>query len=462
MSQVKSALIYTALAITLAFANAVVFPLWTGYTGGFKAMLPGLENLLPYLLILVVNVGVLWVLKARTTNYSIPVRYIFLLAAFTRIAYLVTRYDQGATIADQDTALFFGYGRELALGNYTWMEYPQGSLLLFTAGYLLSGGELEIFRVILPLICLAFEFIMLGCLIWLGKRYATERVANDLCLFYAVSPFTLILWYGKFDAVPAALLTLGLVLFVAGRRFLSAFVLGIGFLVKWFPGIPLAFLFLYLIRKKEYQSAAQFTLVATLTVLIPLAIFWQISPQNFIYTYTFQGTRPAMGESLPYLILYIVEPGARLAVGYPPWDGIKSTLLTSGVSSIIMITSIGLLWIISAWMPLRKETTTVFGGLGVASFILTNRIFSPQFILVLFVIYAIGLTIFSAKSRITPIADIIILVLTFLNYLVWPLWYEHWLAASALFFALNLILVGWLIYAITRPDIEQKISIYSA
>ena len=442
---------YILLAIALALFNSVGFPLWTGYSGGATAPLAAEPAaVLPYMLVAALNAAGLLLVGVRSGARGIRARDVLLLAVLTRIAYYAVRFAHGALVVDQDVELFFNYGREFASGRYPEMEYPQGALLLFTGEYLLSGGSLAAFRLVFPLASLLSDLVTLGSLLWLGRRYAVERTSTLLGLFYALSPFTLALWFGKFDTVPAALLALGVALFVARRYSLSGLALGIGFLTKWFPGIAIAFFVVYLLRSRDYRATLRHAGAAAAAVLLPLAAFWLISPDRVLYTYSVHMGRPVMGQSLVYIPVYFLDPGARLPGDTSPWNDTEGGRLGGTATTLIMLAGELLLLARLAWKPGREESAVTLAGLGVAAFILLNRVFSPQFLLVLFVAYSIGFIAQAMRHRGASSAAIVLLALTLLSYLVWPLWYEEWFGVSVLFFAGNLTVTGWLTYWDTR------------
>lgn len=440
------------LAIALALFNGVAFPLWTGYSGGATTPLPAEPAAVaPYLLVAALNAGGLLLVGARSGSRGIRARDVLLLAVLTRVVYYVVRFAQGALVVDQDVELFFSYGREFASGRYPEMEYPQGAMLLFAGEYLLSGGSLATFRLVFPLASLLSDLVTLGSLLWLGRRYSVERTSTLLALFYALSPFTLALWYGKYDVVPAALLMLGVALFVAHRYSLSALALGMGFLTKWFPGIAIPFLVLYLLRAQGFRAALRYAAVAAIAVVLPLVPFWLISPEKVVYTYTAHMGRPVMGQSLMYIPVYLFDPGARLTSDTSPWNDTEGSRLDGTATTLIMLAGEILLLARLAWKPAREESAVTFAGLGIAAFILLNRVFSPQFLLVLFVAYSVGFISQATRHRGAWIAALALLALTLLSYFVWPLWYRDWLAVSALFWAANLAVVGCLILWDVRP-----------
>lgn len=454
----KDSRLYLLVTLALSLVNAVAFPMWVGYAGGNAPFPPGVEAILPYIFIAILNACVLLLVKARSADGITQSRYLFLLALFTRIAYLATRNLLGQNEVDIDIGVFFNYGREFVQGHYPSMEYPQGALTLFSATYLLAAGDLEQFRVVFPLITLPFDLIILGSLLWLGRRYSSKRIASALGLFYAMSPFTLVLWFGKYDSVPTALLALGMLLFAAGRNSFSALALAIGFLTKWFPGIPLAVFAVYLLRAKDFRGALKYTTIATVVIALPILASWLMAPKNTLHTYIFHSLRPLLGQSMLYLPVYLFEPSARLASTEPPWSDVNSNLLSNGLATVVLLVSTGLPLIALTLRQVQKETAVAVAGLSVAMFILMNRVYSPQYILILIAVYSTSILVFAHKSRIASVADLVLLLLTFLNYLIWPLWVESWLAISLGFFALNLAVIIWLFYQTVRADASRKIT----
>ncbi len=437
------------LTLALACINSILFPLVFGYPGGTVPLPEGWQAILPYFVLAAINLAVLFFLKTRSSDSGISFRYLLLLAAFTRIAYFVTRSLWGATQVDLDTELFFDYGREFAAGRYPAMEYPQAALLLFTVAYRLALGNLAYYRLLFPLLMLPFDLLVLASLQWLGKRYSTQAAANALGLVYAISPFTLVHWYGKYDMAPAALLALGVTLFATHRRSLSALFLGIGFLTKWIPGIAIPFFVAYLWRSREPRAAFKYAAIAAATIVLPLTVFWLISPTKVIYPYAFQSARPAMGSSMLYIPVYFFEPDARLGDD-SPWTPFHSSLLSNDLAAGILLAGQVLILLPLILARVKEQSAVILAALGVAVFIVLNRAYSPQYIILLFVAYALGFLAIPPGSRILAIADLVLLVLTFLNYLVWPLWADSWFLYSLLFFALNLIVIAWLGYYVRQ------------
>jgi hypothetical protein len=176
-----------------------------------------------------------------------------------------------------------------------------------------------------------------------------------------------------------------------------------------------------------------------------LAVSWLVSPEKVILTYALQSSRPLMGESLLYLPAYLLEANVRAAsTALAPWDPVKTDLFNNTLATWVLLIGEGLVLLCCAVTRVREETTVGFAGLGVAVFIIMNRVYSPQFIIVLFVAYTLGFISLSSSDRGSLTMALTFLTLSLLNYLIWPVWSHDWLVFSAMFFALNLALVLWL------------------
>ncbi|MBI2954349.1 MAG: DUF2029 domain-containing protein [Chloroflexi bacterium] len=442
-----------ALAVgLLAVANAILFPLWTGFAGG-AAPKASADIILWHLALALVNaVALLWLLRSMPRERGVPLVVLLLLATFTRLAYLAVRVSQSANVVDPDVHLFFRYAQEFAGGRYPTMEYPQGALLLYSIAYVLSSGDAARFALALPLFNLGFDLVAIASFVWIGKVWGSRDNASLLALLYAVSPFTLVLWYGKYDVVPAALLALGLSLFLARRYYFSSLALAIGFLAKWIPGIALAFLVVHLVRSGQRRQALGFAAVAGIAISLPLLATWMVAPDKLLDPYRFHSERGMMGESGLYIPVHFLEPTARIAPGTAPWTGVESNLIDGDLATRLQLAGVGLALVLAVAVRPRRAAAVALACVGVALFIILNRVFSPQYVLLLAVAYIVGGIALRLSRRVALAAILAILFLTFLNYLVWPLWAAFWVEASTIFFALNLVVTLALTYGAIRAE----------
>jgi hypothetical protein len=169
-----------------------------------------------------------------------------------------------------------------------------------------------------------------------------------------------------------------------------------------------------------------------------------------------QVARPVMGESSLYIPVFFLEPDARLAGRSAPWEDVDSNLMSNNAATVILLLGEAGMLLGAVLTRPRMEKALGFAGLGVAGFIVLNRVFSPQYVLVLCVGYALGLIALSPPGRWAFFSGLVLLALTFLNYLVWPLWARFWFSMSALFFAVSFLLGVWLFYASIRGGAAQR------
>ena len=438
-----------AFLLALALANAVTFPSLVGFHSG-KTLTTG-SGALPYILLASLNAaGLFWLSQSASTRRRMPIAGLLLLALATRLAYLALRQATGAAQVDGDVALFLRYAQAVAGGQYPEMEYPQGALALFTLAYLPTTIGIGTYPLCFALLMIPCELVTLASIAWLGKLAGNEEAAWAVIAFAAISPFTFELGYGKFDAAPAAALALGMALFAADHRRLSALSLAAGFLLKWFPAIAIAFFVLHLLRARRWREALEYASFAALGIVLPLIPFWLASSARFLYTYRFHGSRPLMAESMLYVPIYLLEPAARLDEATKPWSSVATSLLSGEIAPLLQVVGIGAALVVAFVVRPRWQAAVSLSGVGVALFIVLNRVFSPQYILVLIAAYGCGLVALRSLRRLSPLAGPALLPMTLASYLVWPLWWRYWVWASAALLTLNLAICLALVFGATK------------
>lgn len=158
--------------------------------------------------------------------------------------------------------------------NY-WSEYPPLFPFLNVGLHKLAGGQTFIYYLGLALslafagsACLVF-FEKIGRRIW-GAEEAHLR-AWVMLAFLLPLPYTW--WY--FDLIPLAFLLLGLLFMLRGDSWRSGFAVGIGVLLKWFPGFLLASAW----RFQNHRQALKISMAALgLTALVWIYLYLA-SPQ---------------------------------------------------------------------------------------------------------------------------------------------------------------------------------------
>ena len=330
------------------------------------------------------------------------------IAAAYHLAVVTAHIAAGAT-ADQDTVAFWIYGSELLEGRYPETEYPAGAVLLFGLEALLGDDS-----TLTPnrLLMVPFQLLCVAGIWGLHTRYS-----RWLASVLAVWPMSVFYWEYRFDLVPAGLLVLGLLLAYRGRWGWSGAALGVGALVKWSPGVSFVFLVVWLVAGRRWQELRRFAaaFAAVLFVHVPLLIW---DAENVLNPYTDQGGRATTNESVWYFPLRVLgltsggDDSEWAPTGAPP----EVDLVVIAIQASLML---GLL---AAAVSVRRSTSRglAIAALAPAFFLLTNRVFSPQFMLVVAaaVLFACAL---SARSRAGQLLVAMLLMwAAFANAFVYP------------------------------------------
>jgi uncharacterized membrane protein len=229
----------------------------------------------------------------------------------------------------------------------------------------------------------------------------------DAALF-ALSPGLLLAAYINWDLFAVAL-TAGFGLAWARRRpALAGMLLGLAVAAKFYPVVLLGPLFLLCLRAGQLRTFGRMlgaAVVAWLVVNVPVMILW---PHGWAQFYTLSKSRGA-GFGSPWYALQRVGWGIN--------DGHVLNLVSGG-SFLVLCLLIGAL----ALLAPRRPRLWQLGFLVVAAFAMTNKVYSPQYVLWMVAIF--------------PLAR--------------PRWRDLllWQSAEALYF----VAIWWHLQGLTYPD----------
>jgi hypothetical protein len=328
-------------------------------------------------------------------------------------------------------------------------------------------------------------------------------------MFYALSPLLLPFWHGKYDPLPAALLVLGLTAFAYGRPGWAGAALGLGGAIKWVPWLAAPFLVWALLREgvwvlgsgvgetrrqgdKETRRQgdketsrqgdgqagnrgrgmttddrradgikpvvggrwsvvvpARFIagfVIAVAAVSLPFAVR---DSANFLAPYTLQGNRPIIGESIWFPFAVLIEP--ELLEDLPaPWSGVDDAPIPNALTIGVQLLALGALGLAHLILPPNKQRALAFAALAPAIFLLLNRVFSPQYMLLLTAYLLAAAIALGITTRQTIILISLLTTMQIANLLIWPNTSSIWLAASVLLFTIGCGLVVWLALSAMR------------
>ena len=341
---------------------------------------------------------------------------------------------------DFDISIFTNQGQSLLDGDYPRSEYPTGAVSLFAVETWLGEGSA---RTPNALLMIPFQ---LACVvaIWSLRTRWSAWAATLVALW----PLNAYAWEMKFDLAPAALLAIGLALAWRERFALAGIALGIGAAVKWTPALAALALLVWLLasgRAREGVRHAAAFAAAFLALTVPY-VAWEAG--DVLAAYEIQGDRTITGESLPYLPLHwlgqaeLGEDFSHPAV-VPDWADPAATAVQLLVLAGILV----LVWRARG----RLATAVALAALAPVAFLLTNRVFSSQFLVVVLVAWATAIALLARSRREQLLLGAAAAAACLLNAFVYPFVLPGpsglWEVASALMFAVALAVTGWLLFA---------------
>jgi Glycosyltransferase family 87 len=359
---------------------------------------------------------------------------------------VVTAHIAGGVVADQDPVAYGIYGSELLDGRYPEAEYPAGAVLLFGLEAFVGHGSALVSN---RLLMVPFELMCVAGIWGLHTRYSRWLAAA-----LAIWPMSVFYWEYRFDLVPAGLLVVGLLLAYRRRWGWSGALLGLGAIVKWSPGVSFVFLAVWLVAGRRWRElrwfAASFVAVLLL-VHVPL-LLW--NADHVLNPYADQGGRQTTNESVWYFPLRVLglTSGGEDREWAPTGAPHEADLVVLAIQAALMA------GLIAVAVSVRRSTSRglAIAALAPALFLLTNRVFSPQFMVVVAaaILFACALT---ARNRAEQLlVGMLVLGAAFANAFVYPyargLLDLSWTPASALVYLLALPAVA----VVLRSTLAQR------
>jgi hypothetical protein len=325
-------------------------------------------------------------------------------------------------------------GEALLDGDYPRSEYPPGAVLLFALEVLLGGGEARVSNAI---VMVPFQLATVGAVWALRTRWSAWFAA-----VVGLWPLNAFFWEFRFDVVPTALLVVGLVLALRERWALAGVVLGLGAAVKWTPALAAAALALWLLTHGAPRAALRHVLAfagAMVAVHLPF-LLWE--PADVLHAYVEQGGRGITGESLPYIPLHLLGR-ARAAEKF--WDPADVPAWADTAAVVAQAALLIAAFVVVVRFARSLRVAVAFAALMPVVFLVPNRIFSPQFLVLALAAWAVAGSLL-ARSRVDQLLfAATALAATLANVLVYPTQSPYWFRFSALLFLLAVVASGWVV-----------------
>ena len=362
-----------------------------------------------------------------------------------QVAWIGVHLLNGVESDGDSSGVYAGTGNTLLDGLYPSSEYPAGAVLLFAFDALLAGGGGSGVRVSHAFVMIPFNLATVLS-VWLLRT----RWSGWFAALIALWPLNAFYWEFKFDPAPAAALTVGLVLAAKGRWRWSAVVLGLGAALKWTPALAGVLLAIWLLAGGRKRRAATYFGLLVLTFLLihlPFLLGW---PGEVLAAYEQQTGRGLTPESIFYIPLRTLGlasfPGQIWHEAIvPDWANLTATA--------VQVVALLALVLAAVRVKASQSAGVAVAGMGPVVFLLTNRVYSPQFFVLFVAAWAVAGSLL-ARSSVDQLGfGFLVMAGTLANLLVYPLIVTHWGLASALLFLFAFAATAWvLVRAFAQPS----------
>jgi hypothetical protein len=178
---------------------------------------------------------------------------------------------------------------------------------------------------------------------------------------------------------------------------------------------------------------------AFLAVNVPF-LLWV--PDKVVDAYVTQGGRGITGESLPFIPLHALGL-ADLEGEF--WDPAVVPSWADGAAIATQALLLLALLALVVWQVRTLRVAVAFAALMPVVFLLSNRIFSPQFLVVLLAAWAVAGALLARNRSDQVLFAALVLGATLANVLVYPTQAQDWLKFSAALFLLAFVATAWLV-----------------
>lgn len=325
-------------------------------------------------------------------------------------------------------------GRALLSGHYPPSEYPPGAVLLFAFETLTGGGSA---RVSNAFTMVPFHLVTVWAIWQLRTRWAPWFAA-----LVALWPLNAFYVEFKFDALPTACAAIGLLLAWRGRWTFAGTALGVGAAVKWTPGLAALGLAAWLVASRRPREALYLAAASVATFVVIHLPFLVANPTAVLHAYTAQAGRGITGESLAYPPLRAL---GLASTGDAPW--LAAEVPGWANTAAVVPQAAAVVAVLAALVVVRGnlDAGIALAAMVPVAFLLTNRVFSPQFLIPLLASWAIAGALLWRTAPRVAILGLMLAMASAFNALVYPVLWDQWPWASAGLFACALGATGWVV-----------------
>jgi hypothetical protein len=347
---------------------------------------------------------------------------------------------------DADTHVYGVEGSSLLDGDYPRSEYPPGAVLLFA----LEAWLHRPVHTANGFVMVPFQLAIVGSVWSLRTRFS-----GWLAAVVALWPMSAYYWELRFDLAPTAFLAAGLALALHRRFGWAGLALGLGTAVKWSPTLAFASLAVWCLAAGLRRAAARLSVAFAAGLLAVYLPFLVWTPEDLGVAYSGQSSRPFTGASVWYLPFHLLGQTEPLAKSYgyagaPRWANAVAVAIQIVLVAATLLIAVGLRRSLRSAVAAAAAVPVVF--------FLTNKIFSPQFLVLLLAAWAIAIAVVAESRREQAALAALAVAATFANVFVgqFVLW-DHdrtWLACSVAMFVAACAVTGFVLGRARRQALE--------
>ncbi|MEX0985419.1 MAG: glycosyltransferase 87 family protein [Actinomycetota bacterium] len=288
----------------------------------------------------------------------------------------------------------------------------------------------------------ANALLLAGCAVAAGA--ALWRLAGGRALWFALAPTLFVYGTMNWDLLAVALATGTLVAWARGRDEMSGVLLGLGAAAKFYPALLVVPLFLQGMHDREPDRSVRILWWSAGTAIAVNLPFVLVAPNAWMEFFRFNAERTADWDSL-WNIAADLWSAATLRTG-----------VINVASAICFVMLAGGLW----WAKARRDRgfhrwTLAFPI--IVAFLLTNKVYSPQYGLWLLPLFVLAMPSFRAFAAF-QVADVAVFLTRFRffgDYAGEPWgWSQRWFQVAVL---VRAVILAWCLVVWLRAETQPLV-----
>ncbi len=215
----------------------------------------------------------------------------------------------------------------------------------------------------------------------LVTAWALFKMAGERALYFALAPTLLIYAFVNWDLFAVGLATLATLAYFRNRDGVSGALLGLGAAAKAYPALLLVPFALARLKEKRRGGAASLVVWAGVTYAAVNLPFALVAPKQWSTFFRFNSSRPVDWDSIWFVVCQRLHGGTGCAWS-PRMVNVVSVIIFAGLAILVYLAR-------RARDPQFARWTFAFPLL--VLFLLTNKVYSPQYGLWLLPWFALAL-----------------------------------------------------------------------